>query len=157
MNSVLHAFEPATVDAIERVARVSVLAASDETSRWLKDLVLEAVRAAAPPRYIRWIKAGTARSVKLLDVEEIMFFKADQSYTLVAMADTEMLIRKSLVELRRELDPACWWTIHRSTIVNVRAISEVRHGDDGRAVVSLRQRSELLPVSEANASQFRQM
>jgi DNA-binding LytR/AlgR family response regulator len=157
MDSVLQAFEPRTGATFPDVSTDSLSASLDASSAWLRALVFEAVRAATPPPRMRWIKASVGSNVRLIDVDEVAFFRADSNYTLVAMAGSEMLIRKSLQQLRAELDPACWWTIHRSTIVNVRAIDEVRRTDKGRIVVSLKRRSEVLPVSEANANQFRQM
>jgi DNA-binding LytR/AlgR family response regulator len=50
-----------------------------------------------------------------------------------------------------------WWTIRRATIVNVRAIDEVRRQADGRVVVLLRDRAKVLRVSEPHERQFRQM
>ena len=79
--------------------------------------------------YMRWIRAALGSNVRLLDVDEGVFFRADTRYTLVSTASSETLIRKSLHALRAELGPACWSTIHRSTIVNVRAINEVRRMD----------------------------
>lgn len=157
MDPVLHVAEPRARVALAENADAALPASLDAPSTWLRELVFEAVRAATPPRYIRWIKAAVGSNVRLLDVDDVAFFRADSSYTLVAMANSETLIRKSLQELRNELDPTCWWTIHRSTIVNVRAINEVRRTDNGRIVVSLKRRAEVLPVSESNANQFRQM
>ena len=157
MDRVLQVAGPGAGVAFAENANEALPASPDAPSAWLRALIFEAVRAATPPRYIRWIKAAVGANVRLLDVDEVAFFRADSNYTLVAMANSELLIRKSLQELRNELDPACWWTIHRSTIVNVRAINEVRRTDNGRIVVSLKRRAEVLPVSESNANQFRQM
>lgn len=157
MDPVLQFAEPQPEVALAETTPRGMTASFDASSEWLKALVFDAVRAATVPRYIRWIKAAVGANVRLLDVEKVDFFRADHNYTLVAMAGSELLIRKSLQHLRDELDPTCWWTIHRSTIVNVRAIDEVRRTDNGRVVISLKYRPELLPVSESNANKFRQM
>ena len=124
---------------------------------WVKAFVVEAVRAATPPTYLRWISAGVGAHVRLLNIDDVLFFHADTKYTLVATANAEVFIRKSLRELRCELDPAFWWTIHRSTIVNVRAIHEARRTTGGPLVVSLKANPSVLRVSEAHERQFRQM
>ena len=133
------------------------LASPYHVPTWVKAFVIEAVRAATPPSYLRWISAAVGAGVRLLSVDDVLYFHADSKYTLVVMADAEVLIRKPLRELRHELDPSFWWTLHRSTIVNVRAIDEVRRKADGRLVVSLKGHADVLCVSEAHERLFRQM
>ncbi len=132
-------------------------AAPHAVPAWLHAFVMEAVRVAAPPAYLRWIRAAVGGSVRLLDVDQVLFFQSDSKCTLVQTAAAQAVIRMSLSDLRRELDPAVWWTIHRSTIVNVRAIDEVRRQGDGRVVVQLKGHARTLRVSEAHERQFRQM
>jgi DNA-binding LytR/AlgR family response regulator len=107
--------------------------------------------------YLRWINASLGAEVKLITVDEICYFQSDTKYTRVATADNEFLIRKPLKELLDELDPAAFWQIHRSTIVNVNAIASVSRDLAGRLSVKLKTRKEALPVSQPFAQQFRQM
>jgi DNA-binding LytR/AlgR family response regulator len=67
------------------------------------------------------------------------------------------LIRKPLKELLEELDPASFWQIHRSTVVNVGAIASVTRDFGGHLVVRLKNRKETLSVSQPFAHLFRQM
>jgi DNA-binding LytR/AlgR family response regulator len=62
-----------------------------------------------------------------------------------------------LKELQDELDPAQFWPIHRSTIVNANAVAGVTRDLRGRIFVKLKSRTDRLPVSEAHAHLFRQM
>jgi DNA-binding LytR/AlgR family response regulator len=87
----------------------------------------------------------------------VQYFQADSKYTRVVTGDGESLIRKPIRELVDELDPAAFWQIHRSTIVNVNAIAGVVRDLRGRLQVRLKRGSELLPVSDAYAHRFRQM
>jgi DNA-binding LytR/AlgR family response regulator len=87
----------------------------------------------------------------------VCYFQADSKYTRVVTAGEESLIRKPIKELCDELDPACFWQIHRSTIVNVHAVAGVVRDLRGRTQVRLRRREELLPVSEGYVHLFRQM
>ncbi len=57
--------------------------------RALQDLV---ARTPGPARYLQWINASRGAAVRLITVEEILYFKSDQKYTLVVTADTEALI-----------------------------------------------------------------
>jgi len=116
-----------------------------------------AERAARVRPYLRWINASQGANVRLITVEEICYFQSDTKYTRAVTADSEALIRKPLKELMEELDPAVFWQIHRSTIVNVSAIASVGHDIGGHLTVKLKQRKEALQVSQPYAHLFRQM
>jgi DNA-binding LytR/AlgR family response regulator len=113
--------------------------------------------AATPPRYLQWINASRGSAVRLLTVEEILYFRSDQKYTLVVTPDAQALIKKTIKELADELDPTMFWQVHRSTLVNVHAIESVSRDERGNLSLRLKQRTEALAVSEAYAPRFRQM
>ena len=106
---------------------------------------------------LRWINASRGNAVRLITVEEVLYFKADSKYTLVVTRDGESVIRKTIKELSEELDPTMFWQIHRSSLVNVNAIDSVVRDIGGRVQLRLKQRSEALPVSDAYVHLFRQM
>jgi DNA-binding LytR/AlgR family response regulator len=108
-------------------------------------------------QYLRWINASRGDAVRIVTVDEIAYFKADSKYTLIVTAEGESLIRKTIKELADELDPSVFWQIHRSTVVNVSAIESVVRDIGGHVQVRLKNRKELLPVSEAYAHLFRSM
>lgn len=114
-------------------------------------------RTPGAPRYLQWINASRGAAVRLITVEEILYFKSDQKYTLVVTPDTEALIKKTIKNLVSELDPTMFWQVHRSTVVNVHAIDSVIRDDRGNLTLRLKQRSEKLPVSEAYHHLFQQM
>src|SRR5437016_5464583 len=112
----------------------------------------------APQRgFLRWINASQGQTVHIITVEDICYFQADSKYTRVVTAEGESLIRKPIKELSQELDPASFWQIHRSTIVNVHAIAGVVRDLRGHTQVRLKRREELLAVSDAYTPLFRQM
>jgi DNA-binding LytR/AlgR family response regulator len=111
----------------------------------------------AAPDYLRWIKTRHRDDIRLIPVEEIDYFKANDKYTLVMTKDGESLIRKSIKELVNQLDPVQFWQIHRSTIVNVSKIDKVSHSLTGRGVVKLKDRTELLTVSRNYLPLFKHM
>jgi DNA-binding LytR/AlgR family response regulator len=122
------------------------------------DSVLREIAAAVQPRdYLRWINASSGTEVKVVTVDEVCYFRSDAKYTLVMTADGESLIRKPLKELAEQLDPAQFWQVHRSTIVNASAIAGVSRDFRGRVHLKLKTRRETLPVSEAHEHLFRQM
>lgn len=107
--------------------------------------------------YLRWITASKGRELYLTAVEEVLYFKADYKYTQMVTRSGEFLIRKTIRDLIRELDPDQFWQIHRSTLVNVTAIASVQHGLDGHLRLRIGERPELLAVSRPFAHRFRQM
>lgn len=108
-------------------------------------------------RYLQWINASRGAAIRLITVEEILYFKSDQKYTLVVTPDSEALIKKTVKELCEELDPTLFWQVHRSTLVNVHAIDSVIRDERGNLKLRLKDRPESLSVSEAYVHLFRQM
>ena len=113
--------------------------------------------AAAPRRYLQWIRASVGPSLRLIPVDEVVFLRSDEKYTLVVWDSGEALIRKTIRELAEELDPERFAQIHRSVIVALGRIAQVVRRDNETAEVHLRGRPEVLPVSRSWLHQFRQM
>lgn len=111
----------------------------------------------AARQYLRWINASVGQNLKLITVDEIAYFQADNKYTRVVTGDGEALIRKPLKELVDELDPNQFWQIHRSTLVNAASIAGVARDFRGRMMVKLKTRAETLLVSDSYTHLFRQM
>lgn len=156
-------FEPArlaqTVQRLQGLlASAAPPAAADAALDPLLDRLAEALRQrAGPRRALQWIRASAGTSVKLVNVDEVIYLKADEKYTLVVSGDGEALIRKPIRELADELDPERFVQIHRSVIVNLHCISHVVRGPNETADVHLRGRAEVLPVSRSYLHRFRQM
>jgi DNA-binding LytR/AlgR family response regulator len=106
---------------------------------------------------LRWITVLNGREVRLITVDDICYFRADNKYVAVVTADGESLITTPLQELLARLDPAVFWQVHRGTIVNVNAVHSVRRTVAGHLELKLKQRNELLRVSSGHAHRFRQM
>ena len=111
----------------------------------------------AKREYLRWITASQGSELRLITIDEIVYFQADNKYTLVVTPQQESLIRRPIKELTDELDPQVFWQIHRSTVVNVNAIAGVTRDIGGRLRVKLKQRKETLAVSEPYYHLFKQM
>jgi DNA-binding LytR/AlgR family response regulator len=93
----------------------------------------------------------------MIPVEDVLFFISDEKYTRVQTASLEALIRKPIKELVEELDADMFWQIHRSTLVNTRAISGVTRDLRGRQLVAVRGHPEKLEVSRSYAGLFKGM
>lgn len=122
----------------------------------LQQLALRLQAPAAAPR-LRWIQAAVGEQIRLIPVEEVLFFISDEKYTRVQTAQCEALIRKPIRELVAELDPQLFWQIHRSTLVNAQAIAGVSRDLRGRQRVAVKGHAEKLEVSRAYAHLFRGM
>jgi DNA-binding LytR/AlgR family response regulator len=110
-----------------------------------------------PPSRLRWIQASVGQHLQMIPVDDVLFFVSDEKYTRVQTAQQEALIRKPIKELMAELDPAQFWQIHRSTLVNARAVAGITRDERGRQLVSIKGRPEKLEVSRSYAHLFKGM
>ena len=136
--------------AVQRV-RARLNQAPVDLQRLLKELGSH-MRKPAP---VEVIQAGVGREVRLIRVDEVLYFESDTRYTRVVHADGVVLIRTPLKELLTQLDSERFWQIHRSVVVNQRAIASAIRIDEGSMVLSLRGRDERLPVSRHFQGLFR--
>jgi len=131
---------------------------ADEAVAPLLDRLAAELRKQAPARtHLQWIRASVGNAVRLIPVDEVVYLRSDEKYTLVAWAGGEALIRKTIRELADELDESCFVQVHRSVIVNLRHVAQVVRGANETADVHLRGRSEVLPVSRSYLHLFKQM
>ncbi len=104
---------------------------------------------------LRWLQCGAGSSTRLVNVDDVLFFRSDEKYTRVQTANQESFIRTTIRELITQLDPQQFWQIHRATIVNLAAIAAVQRDDTGRQRVTLKQHPEVLEVSRSFSHVFR--
>ncbi|MEO3711403.1 LytR/AlgR family response regulator transcription factor [Roseateles flavus] len=109
------------------------------------------------PKYLQWIQATVGQSIQMIPVEDVLFFISDEKYTRVQTAGIEALIRKPIKELVDELDPQLFWQIHRSTLVNVKAIAGISRDFRGRQLVAVKGLTEKLEVSRSYTHLFKGM
>ncbi|MFT3897744.1 MAG: LytTR family DNA-binding domain-containing protein [Thermomonas sp.] len=114
-------------------------------------------KAAGAVEPLTWLTASSGRETKLILVEDVAYFQADHKYTTVVTAEGEALLRTSLRELLPRLDAANFKQIHRSTIVNLKAIAGIVRDESGRGSVRLKQRPETLTVSLPFMALFKHM
>ena len=119
--------------------------------------LLAAIGSTEPMVWLKWIKVRHGEELRLISVDEICYFKAEDKYTLVRTLDNESLIKKSIQELAGELDPDQFWRIHRGSIINVHRIAGVHRSFAGRLIVKLKDLPETLTASRSYAHLFKQM
>ncbi|TBR40519.1 MULTISPECIES: LytR/AlgR family response regulator transcription factor [Dyella] len=115
------------------------------------------LRPAGDQPTLTWITASAGRETRLIMIDDVVYFRADNKYTTVVTADGEALLRKPIRELLDVLDTSTFKQIHRSTIVNLKAIASVVRDDSGKGTLKLRNRPETLVVSQPFMTLFRAM
>jgi DNA-binding LytR/AlgR family response regulator len=113
-------------------------------------------------RSLRWLRASVGATVRLIEVKDIDFLRSDEKYTSVAYHDDsgkpqEAVVRMPLKELLPQLDATQFAQVHRSVVVNLRAVSHVTRGENETADIHLKGREDTLPVSRTYLHLFRQM
>ncbi len=110
-----------------------------------------------PSEKLKWIKVSIGSNLRLIPIEDVLFFQSDEKYTLVATREFDGLIRTPIKEIAESVDGEKYWQIHRSTIVNASAIEMVTRDFRGQATVKVKGRKENLAVSRPFSHLFKQM
>ena len=123
----------------------------------LQVLLAELAAQIKRPAPLQVIQAGVGKEVRLIRVEDVLYFESDARYTRVVWRtpgapgapaqDGEALIRTPLKELLVQLDAQQFWQVHRSVIVAQRHVEAAVRVDENNLQLRLRGRSERLPVS----------
>lgn len=159
------AFEEGAVDYLLKpaiVERIAAVVARLKSRLSLAPLDLSSLLAKLASRdgasaRLRWVRASLGNAMRMIDVNDILYFRAEDKYTKVVTGDGDALIRTPIKELFDELDPEAFWQIHRSTIVNLRAIARVERDWRDQPIILLKDRTEKLAVSRTFAHRFKAM
>jgi DNA-binding LytR/AlgR family response regulator len=147
-----------TVDKLRQVLSRRATQGNDleATLGQLRHLLQDAVPSAPQPR-LKVIQASVGNSIRMVPVEEVVYFEAADKYVRVVSADGEVLIRTPLKELLPQLDPQLFWQVHRGTVVRATAVESVQRDEAGKLHLALRGRKERLAVSRLYAHLFKAM
>lgn len=155
--------EPARLaDTVARLQeRLRAALPLPETEALLEQLAAQLLRKIGPPA-LRFLRASIGQTLRMIPVDEVDYLRSDEKYTLIAWRGDggkpgDAMIRTPLKELVTQLDPAHFTQVHRSIVVNLRAISHVTRGANETADIHLKGRDEVLPVSRTYLHLFRQM
>lgn len=138
--------------ALSRVkARLETPVAVPAVPEGLQALLAQLAGQQRRPAPLDTIQAGVGKEVRQIRVEDVVYFEADARYTRVVYrhdgADAEALIRTPLKELLAQLDEREFLQVHRSVIVARRHVASAVRIDEGHMHLTLRGRSQTLPVS----------
>lgn len=98
------------------------------------------------------ICARLGEQLRLIPVEDVYFFSADQKYVTVVHRGGSDLIDESLRALAGEFAPD-FVRIHRNSLVAVRHVKSVERDAEGRHVVRFKECADELPVSRRHAAE----
>ncbi len=128
---------------------------SGDVNRGLASLRAHAGR--VPGRAMHWISASVGNSVRMIPLEEILFFQSSEKYTRVVSVQGEAVIRTALKELLLQLDPDSFWQVHRGVIVRVAGVRAMHALGGERYELELTGTIERVPVSVAFKGRFKGM
>ena len=130
-------------------------------AQWREVLAAAATTGAQPPATapLRMIAASDpgGSTVRMVPIEEVLYFEAADKYIRVLTASHEYLIRTPLKQLLTQLDPEIFWQVHRAVVVRSSAIEAVHRDEAGKLHLDLRGRAEKIPVSRLYSHLFRAM
>lgn len=122
----------------------------------MRSLLRQTPSAPAAPRLVL-IRAAVGSIIRVIPVQDVLFFQALDKYVNVATIEGDALIRLSLRDLLAQLDPGQFCQVSRSCIVNLRHVASASRDDLGKLQLQLRGRKDKLKVSPLFAHLFRQM
>ena len=163
----VNAFEEEAVDyllkpvsderLLHTIARIKNRCAGKGGEQNLEALLSKLTRAVErTDAYVRYLRATSGKTMRLISVDDVLFIRARSKYTSVVTRDGEYLMRTPLSELITQLDPDRFWQVHRSTIVNASKVVSVSQTGRETYVLTVRDCEELLPISRSFIHLFKQ-
>jgi two-component system LytT family response regulator len=118
-----------------------------ETSRKLSDLLktnaLSAPEPLAQPNLAQRLVVVSNGGHLIIDVSEVEWIKAEDYYAAIHIGQRRHLIRESLTSLEARLDPSLFVRIHRSALVNLAHVREIKSPMLGMTSLILRDGTQL--------------
>ncbi len=108
-----------------------------------------------PAAGIQRLIVKSAGRVVFLQTAEVDWIEAADYYACLHVGDRTHLIRRSMSDLERDLDPAMFCRTHRSSIVNIARVRELRLDANGEHEVALNDGTKL-KVSRSYREQLQQ-
>jgi DNA-binding LytR/AlgR family response regulator len=164
-QAVDYLLKPVTPERLARCCeRLQRALAATRTVPTGADVALDALRAllgggalapVAVPPHLDLIPVGSGDTVRMVPVDDVVYFEAADKYVRVVTAEREHLIRVSLRELLPQLDARRFWPVHRAAVVQARCIEAAHRDEAGRITLRLRGRAERIGVSRLHAHRFK--
>lgn len=155
-NACDYLLKPISSDRLrETIDRVKLRLASTQSTNDLSTIREEIERLKQSAKTLR-LPVRHGQETKLINVNDIRYFKAEAKYTLAYDATNEYVLSTSLTSLETELDASVFWRIHRNCVVNSNYIDSARHRADA-LVIKIKERDQELRVSRPYRHLFREI
>jgi DNA-binding LytR/AlgR family response regulator len=166
----LDAFEAAAIDyllkpveiprltkCIERLTGQLGRGSGDVSAGEMATRIAELLGSTPRKDKLRFVRAGAGTTVKLIPINEVLWFEAEDKYITVATREGDSIIRCPLRELLEQLDEEIFWQIHRGTVVNSAHIAHAKRDELGHLTLTMKGRKDEIAVSRQFAHLFKQM
>ena len=151
----LQAFDSEAVAYLLKPIRAEKLrAALTKAARLTRPQLQQVAAAAREPTHRLHIGVRGRDGLKLIPIEDVFYFHADQKYTTVKHLKGEDLIEDSLKTLEEEF-AASFVRIHRNAVVNTRYLERIARDASGQHFVHLRGLPDALEVSRRMAGDLK--
>lgn len=146
-----------TIERVKATLALSKTGSAPPPDARLSSALSQLTRAPATAPRLRFVRAGQGEFVHQIAVSDILFFHADDKYTVVQSVGGEHLIRSTIVELVAQLEPEQFWQVHRSTLVNLDYLAGTRRDEASRLFLRIKGHARELRVSRAYVHLFKAM
>ncbi len=149
-NAVNYLMKPVDVDkladTIERVRQRMAEKKSAEEAEKLKTVLSEVAPDAVENmpeqddtanRYEKLINVKDRGQIFRVDVDSIEHIEAAGDYMCIYTGDNSLILRETMKDLERRLDPRIFQRVHRSTIVNLDQVRQVKPHTNGECFLVL--------------------
>ncbi len=164
----VQAFDSAAVDYILKPVNPDRLAvtiarlkkryrAPDPASRDQLQKVIQLIENRETPDYLNLITVKTGSELRFIPVAQVIFFKAEDKYTIVQTSSHEFLIKTPIRELADRLDPDQFRQVHRSAVVNMEKIQAIQRSFTNQMVIRFADTDRKIRVSRAYEHLFKAM
>jgi two-component system LytT family response regulator len=138
--------EDRLADTLDRVrTRLAEKRSADEAEK-LKDVLAEVAPEAMEQlpaqeetagRYEKLINVKDRGQIFRVDVDTIEHIEAAGDYMCIYTGDNSLILRETMKDLERRLDPRVFQRVHRSTIVNLDQVRQVKPHTNGECFLVL--------------------
>ena len=138
--------EDKLADTLDRVRTRLAEKRSAEEAKKLQDVLAEVAPEAmenlpsdeeAAGRYEKLINVKDRGQIFRVDVDTIEHIEAAGDYMCIYTGDNSLILRETMKDLERRLDPRVFQRVHRSTIVNLDQVRQVRPHTNGECFLVL--------------------
>lgn len=138
--------EDKLADTLDRVRTRLAEKRSAEEARKLQDVLAEVAPEAienlpaddeSAGRYEKMINVKDRGQIFRVDVDTIEHIEAAGDYMCIYTGDNSLILRETMKDLERRLDPRVFQRVHRSTIVNLDQVRQVKPHTNGECFLVL--------------------